>query len=51
MISYFLKRNLKKLQQYVAAGAEFISIGGNEANGRPWGPITSAGTSANTKRN
>ena len=38
MISYFLARNLEKVRQFVAAGAEFISVGGNEANGATVGP-------------
>jgi hypothetical protein len=38
MISYFLARNLEKMRQFVAAGAEFLSIGGNEANGAVVGP-------------
>jgi uroporphyrinogen decarboxylase len=38
MISYFLARNLEKIRQFVAAGAEFISVGGNEANGAAVGP-------------
>ena len=38
MISYFLERNLQKLRQFVAAGADFISLGGNEANGTCVGP-------------
>lgn len=38
MISYFLDRNLEKLRQTVAAGADFISLGGNEANGAAVGP-------------
>lgn len=37
-IAYFLDRNLEKLRQFVAAGADFISIGGNEANGASIGP-------------
>jgi uroporphyrinogen-III decarboxylase len=37
-ISYFLNRNLEKLRQFVAAGADFISLGGNEANGAAAGP-------------
>ena len=38
MISYFLDRNLEKMRQFVAAGAEFLSVGGNEANGATVGP-------------
>jgi hypothetical protein len=38
LISHFLARNLQKLGQFVAAGADFISLGGNEANGRAVGP-------------
>ncbi len=38
LISYFLKRNLEKLRQFVEAGADFISIAGNEANGTTVGP-------------
>jgi uroporphyrinogen decarboxylase len=38
MMSFFLERNLAKLRQYVAAGADFISLGGNEANGGAVGP-------------
>ena len=38
MISYFLDRNLEKMRQFVAAGAEFLSVGGNEANGAAVGP-------------
>jgi uroporphyrinogen decarboxylase len=38
MIAYFLPRNVEKVRQFVAAGAEFISIGGNEANGATTGP-------------
>ncbi len=33
LICYFLDRNLEKVRQFVAAGAEFLSVGGNEANG------------------
>jgi uroporphyrinogen decarboxylase len=38
MIAHFLPRNLEKLRQFVAAGADLLSIGGNEANGRAAGP-------------
>ncbi len=38
LISYFLERNLQKLRQFVEAGADFISLGGNEANGTCVGP-------------
>jgi uroporphyrinogen decarboxylase len=38
MISYFLGRNLEKIRQFTAAGAEFISVGANEANGTAVGP-------------
>jgi uroporphyrinogen decarboxylase len=38
MISYFLARNLEKVRQFVAAGGEFLCIGGNEANGATAGP-------------
>jgi hypothetical protein len=38
LISYFLARNLQKLGQFVAGGADFISLGGNEANGAAVGP-------------
>jgi len=38
LISYFLARNLQKLGQFIAAGADFISLGGNEANGAAVGP-------------
>jgi uroporphyrinogen-III decarboxylase len=38
LIRYFLERNLQKLRQFVEAGADFISLGGNEANGTCVGP-------------
>ena len=38
LIGYFLERNLQKLHQFVDAGADFISLGGNEANGASVGP-------------
>ena len=38
MISYFLPRNLERVRQFVAAGAEFLCVGGNEANGATVGP-------------
>ena len=38
LISYFLARNAQKLGQFIAAGADFISLGGNEANGAAVGP-------------
>jgi uroporphyrinogen decarboxylase len=38
MISYFLDRNMKVLRQFVEAGADFISLSGNEANGTTVGP-------------
>jgi uroporphyrinogen decarboxylase len=38
MISYFFPRNLEKTRQFVAAGADFLSVGGNEANGAMAGP-------------
>jgi uroporphyrinogen decarboxylase len=37
-MAYFLDRNLAKLQQFVVAGADFICLGGNEANGATVGP-------------
>ena len=38
LIAYFLERNLEKLRQFVEAVADFISVGGNEANGTCVGP-------------
>ncbi len=38
MVTYFLDRNVQKLRQFVAAGADFISLGANEANGAAAGP-------------
>ena len=38
MITYFLERNLEKIRQFVAGGAEFLSVAGNEANGTTTGP-------------
>lgn len=38
LISYCLERNLEKIRQFITAGADFISIGGNEANGATVGP-------------
>ncbi len=38
LITYFLRRNLQKLRQFIEAGTDFISVGGNEANGTCAGP-------------
>lgn len=38
MMSHFLARGREILRQYVAAGAEFVSLSGNEANGATVGP-------------
>ncbi len=38
MIAYFFDRNLAKIRQFIAGGAEFLSVGGNEANGTTTGP-------------
>jgi uroporphyrinogen decarboxylase len=38
MLEYFLKRNLVKQAQLVAGGADFLCLGGNEANGAAVGP-------------
>jgi hypothetical protein len=38
MIAHFLGRNLEKIRQFIAAGAEFLSVAGNEANGMTTGP-------------
>ena len=49
MMLFFFDRNLEKIHQFITAGAEFLSVGGNEANGAAVGPTFSAATSLITK--